>query len=89
VRPVIHYSLSRENVITDHDPKSQPDLGELLKQGFTKAKLRAHSDYYWNEACNSWAYSFSPYADIMLEAKEKNLAQQGFVQQTKFCLATA
>lgn len=89
VRPVIHYSLSRENVITDHDPKSQPDLGELLKQGFTRAKLRAHSDYYWNEACNSWAYSFSPYADIMLEAKEKNLAQQGFVQQTKFCLATA
>jgi UV damage endonuclease UvdE len=83
VRPVIHYSLSRENVVVDHDTETKPQLGELLQQGFTKAKLRAHSDYYWNEECNRWAASFSPYADIMLEAKEKNLAQQGFVKQMK------
>jgi UV DNA damage endonuclease len=83
VRPVIHYSLSRENVVVDHDTQTKPKLGELLQQGFTKAKLRAHSDYYWNEECNRWAASFSPYADIMLEAKEKNLAQQGFVKQMK------
>lgn len=83
VRPVIHYSLSRENVVVDHDAQTKPQLGELLQQGFTKAKLRAHSDYYWNEECNRWAASFSPYADIMLEAKEKNLAQQGFVKQMK------
>jgi UV DNA damage repair endonuclease len=88
VRPVIHYSLSRENVVVDHDPKVQPNLNELLKQGFTRAKLRAHSDYYWNERCNQWAMSFLPYADIMLEAKEKNLAQQGFAKQLKFNLAT-
>ena len=83
VRPVIHYSLSRENVVVDHDAQTKPQLSELLQQGFTKAKLRAHSDYYWNEECNRWAASFSPYADIMLEAKEKNLAQQGFVKQMK------
>lgn len=83
VRPVIHYSLSRENVVVDHDAQTKPQLGELLQQGFTKAKLRAHSNYYWNEECNRWAASFSPYADIMLEAKEKNLAQQGFVKQMK------
>jgi UV DNA damage repair endonuclease len=83
VRPVIHYSLSRENVVVDHDAQTKPELSELLQQGFTKAKLRAHSDYYWNEECNRWAASFSPYADIMLEAKEKNLAQQGFVKQMK------
>jgi UV DNA damage repair endonuclease len=88
VRPVIHYSLSRENVVVDHDPKVQPNLNELLKQGFTRAKLRAHSDYYWNERCNQWAMSFLPYADIMLEAKEKNLAQQGFAKQLKYNLAT-
>ena len=83
VRPVIHYSLSRENVVVDHDAQTKPQLNELLQQGFTKAKLRAHSDYYWNEECNRWAAGFSPYADIMLEAKEKNLAQQGFVKQMK------
>jgi len=83
VRPVIHYSLSRENVVVEHDAQTKPQLSELLQQGFTKAKLRAHSDYYWNEECNRWAASFSPYADIMLEAKEKNLAQQAFVKQMK------
>jgi hypothetical protein len=70
-------------VVVEHDAQTKPQLGELLQQGFTKAKLRAHSDYYWNEECNRWAASFSPYADIMLEAKEKNLAQQGFVKQMK------
>jgi len=83
VRPVIHYSLSREDVLVDHDPKSRPSLDELKRMGFTKAKLRAHSDYYWNEACNEWAGRFLPYADIMLEAKEKNLAHQGFAKQLK------
>jgi len=87
VRPVIHYSLSRENVLVEHDIQTRPNLDELLRQGFTRAKLRAHSDYYWNLECNKWAHSFSPHADIMLEAKEKNLAQDRFVQETKFCLA--
>lgn len=74
VRPVIHYSLSREDVLVDHDPDVQPDLQSLLKSGYTRAKLRAHSDFYWNTASNTWALSFNKDFDIMCEAKEKNLA---------------
>lgn len=74
VRPTIHYSVSREDVIPEHDTKTLPNLAELKSQGFTSAKLRAHSDFYWNQACNDWALTFLPFADIMCESKEKNLA---------------
>jgi UV DNA damage repair endonuclease len=74
VRPTIHYSVSREDVLVDHDPKVRPDLQQLKALGFTSAKLRAHSDYYWNQAVNEWALSFQPVADIMCESKQKNLA---------------
>lgn len=82
VRPVIHYSLSREEVIGDYwDPFMLPDLKELVDDhGYTKTKLRAHSDYYWNMASNRWCYEFSNTHDIMLESKMKNLAHH------KFCL---
>ena len=73
-RPVIHYSVSREDCLVDHDPTVRPDLKTLKSMGFTSAKLRAHSDYYWNQAVNDWALTFSPYADIMCESKQKNLA---------------
>jgi UV DNA damage repair endonuclease len=81
VRPVIHYSVSREDVIVDHDPTVRPDLRQLKSLGFTAAKLRAHSDYYWNQAVNSWALTFSPHADIMCESKQKNLASQQLIKQ--------
>ena len=45
-----------------------------MHQGFKKQKLRAHSDYMWNTACNAWASEFSPYADIMVEARGKNIS---------------
>lgn len=82
VRPVLHYSLSREEVIGDYwDPYILPDLTELVDtHGYTKTKLRAHSDYYWNMASNRWCYEFSNTHDIMLESKMKNLAHH------KFCL---
>lgn len=82
VRPVLHYSLSREEVIGDYwDEFIRPDLNELVvDHGYTKTKLRAHSDYYWNMACNRWCYEFSNTHDIMLESKMKNLAHH------KFCL---
>ena len=83
VRPVIHLSTSREDVIVDHDSTVRPDLKQLKSMGFTAAKLRAHSDYCWNTAVNSWALTFSPYADIMVEAKQKNLAS---TQLAKQCL---
>ena len=74
VRPTIHYSVSREDCLVDHDPNSKPDLQELKRMGFTSAKLRAHSDYYWNQEVNKWALTFLDKADIMCESKQKNLA---------------
>jgi UV DNA damage endonuclease len=49
--------------------------------GFTSAKLRAHSDYYWNTDSNIWALTFSPFADIMCESKQKNLASTQLAKQ--------
>lgn len=83
VRPVIHYSVSREDVVVDHDPDQLPDLAELKSLGFTSAKLRAHSDYYWNHSCNQWALEFLDHADIMCESKQKNLASWPLLKQVK------
>ena len=74
VRPVIHYSVSREDILVDHDLDTLPDMDKLLEQGYKKQKLRAHSDYMWNNAVNKWAMSFRDTADIMVESKAKNLA---------------
>jgi UV DNA damage repair endonuclease len=76
VRPVIHYSVSREDLLADHCRDTRPDLDSLLEQGYKKAKLRAHSDYYWNSAVNDWALTHLDWADIMCESKAKNLASQ-------------
>lgn len=83
VRPVIHYSVSREDYIVDHSPDVLPDFQALLGQGYKKAKLRAHSDFMWNNAVNEWAGSFRNTADIMVEAKMKNLASIPFEESTK------
>lgn len=80
VRPVMHYSVSREDYLVGHDPNVLPNKEELLEQGFKKAKLRAHSDYMWNNAVNDWASSFRDNFDIMVEAKMKNLASFPFAR---------
>ena len=80
VRPVIHYSVSREDLLSDHNPNVKPDMDILLEQGYKKAKLRAHSDYMWNTAVNEWASTFRKDFDIMVEAKCKNLASIQFEQ---------
>jgi UV DNA damage repair endonuclease len=74
VRPVIHYSVSREDVLVDHNPDVMPDHTQLLTEGYKKAKLRSHSDFYWNNAVNKWALTFNDQFDIMSESKGKNLA---------------
>jgi UV DNA damage repair endonuclease len=73
-RPVIHYSVSREDYLTGHSGHQRPDLRTLLESGHKKAKLRAHSDFYWNTAVNDWALTFRENFDIMCESKAKNLA---------------
>jgi UV DNA damage repair endonuclease len=74
VRPVIHYSVSREDVLVGHSGHDRPSLIPLMEQGHKKGKLRAHSDFYWNDAVNAWAVTHNEWADIMCESKAKNLA---------------
>jgi len=81
VRPAMHYSISREDVLQGFDTGVQPDMDTLLESSYKKQKLRAHSDYMWNDACNDWALSHWDWADIMVEAKMKNLASAQLLQR--------
>ena len=78
IRPALHYSVSREDILVDHDPNVRPDMETLLAQGYKKQKLRAHSDFYWNHAVNQWAATFARDFDIQCESKMKNLASHKF-----------
>jgi hypothetical protein len=70
----VHYSVSREDVLVDHCADTLPDMASLLAAGYKKQKMRAHSDFYWNNAVNDWALTHSSWADIMCESKGKNIA---------------
>jgi UV DNA damage repair endonuclease len=74
VRPTIHYSVSREDYLVGHAGDEYPALDALITEGYKKQKLRAHSDFYWNDAVNQWALTHNEWADIMCESKGKNLA---------------
>jgi UV DNA damage repair endonuclease len=74
VRPVIHLSQSREDYLVNHARDTRPNLHTLLESGFKKQKLRAHSDFLWNDSINKWALTHLEWADVMVEAKAKNLA---------------
>jgi len=82
VRPVCHYSVSREALLENHPIDIKPDYKALIEQGYKKAKLRAHSDLMWNTAVNKWAGTFRKDFDIMVEAKSKNLASIPFEEST-------
>jgi UV DNA damage repair endonuclease len=82
-RPVIHYSVSRDEYIGNIPRNELPDFQTLLENGYKKGKLRAHSDYCYNNAVNDWAGSFREHADIMVEAKCKNLASIPFEEATR------
>lgn len=75
-RPKIHFSTSVESISEFSGHDSRPVFDDLLTNGYKKAMLRKHSAMCWNDALNSWALSFLPMADIMVEAKNKNLASQ-------------
>ena len=74
VRPVIHYSVSREDYIGNYPMHIKPSMDTLLEAGYKKQKLRAHSDFFWHDAVNHWALTFRKDFDIMCESKGKNLA---------------
>ena len=83
IRPTLHYSISREDVLTGHCANTKPDYKTLLESGHKKQKLRAHSDFYWNKEVNNWAISFTDEFDIMCESKGKNLASRALYNHMK------
>jgi len=83
VRPVIHYSVSREDCLVGHDVNILPNRDILIAEGHNKQKLRAHSDYFWNKASNDWALTFCNSFDIMCESKGKNLASFKLYEEAK------
>ena len=83
LRPTLHYSVSREDVLTDHSASESPEHSLLLEQGYKKSKMRAHSDFYWNTAVTDWALSFLDNFDIMCESKGKNLASFAVYERAK------
>jgi UV damage endonuclease UvdE len=81
LRPTLHYSISREDVLVGHSTTVLPDMANLLLEGKKKQKMRAHSDFYWNKETNKWALSFLDKFDIMCEAKGKNLASHALFKE--------
>jgi UV DNA damage repair endonuclease len=81
LRPTLHYSNSREDVLVGHSTDVMPDMATLLATGYKKQKLRAHSDFYWNKETNNWAITFLDQFDIMCESKGKNLASMALHNQ--------
>jgi UV DNA damage endonuclease len=80
VRPVCHYSVSREDVLVGHCTNTMPDHAKLLTEGYKKQKMRAHSNFYWNTPVNDWALTFRDQFDIMCESKAKNLASRALYE---------
>jgi UV DNA damage repair endonuclease len=83
VRPVIHYSVSREEYLAGIPGDRLPDISTLIESGYNKQKLRAHSDYYHNSAVNSWALTHTKWADVMCESKAKNMASFKLYEEGK------
>ena len=81
VRPIIHYSQSREEYVCEFNNKI-PTMDEMLVKN-KKAKLRAHSDMMSNKKVNEWALGFLENFDIMVEAKFKNLASFELAKQAE------
>jgi hypothetical protein len=83
IRPTLHYSVSREDCLIEHPSNERPSHDALMEAGYSKQKLRAHSDYYWNEAVNDWALTFLDKFDMMCESKAKNLASYKLYEKAK------
>lgn len=82
VRPVIHYSYSRdEHLPPGFKHEILPEMDKLLGEGYKKQKLRAHSELYPNKKANEWALSHWEWADIQAECKMKNLGSKQLYDQ--------
>jgi len=81
VRPTMHYSQPQESLMElGFAPEQKLEIPELLEQ-VNKRDLYAHSKRMWNHWTNRYAFQFLDRFDIMLEAKDKNLAALDFHQE--------
>ena len=77
VRPKMHVAMSREEHIQRmyaESPEWMPDLTTLQALGYTKSKLRQHSDGMWHPALCQYYQQFTHMFDLMVEAKHKQRA---------------
>ena len=83
VRPLAHISVSRENVVVDHDADTMPDFATLEAAGHRASKLRGHSERMWNRAINDFVASHLGWCDVEVEAKAKNLASRDLADHVR------
>jgi UV DNA damage repair endonuclease len=83
VRPMSHVSVSREELLADHDIYARPDFGALLALGIKPKDLRGHSDLMWNEAVNDLVAAHLSWSDFEVEAKLKNIASEGLARHVE------
>jgi UV DNA damage repair endonuclease len=83
VRPTMHYSQPQE-VLQElgFDAEHKLEMDALL-QVVSKRDLYAHSAQMWNRWTNDYALQFFDRFDIMLEAKDKNVAALAFYEHFK------
>jgi len=89
VRPVSHVSVSREELLADHDIRALPDFGALTGLGIRPRDLRGHSDLMWNLAVNDLVARHLAWSDFEVEAKLKNLASEGLARHVGTSPVTA
>lgn len=78
VRPAMHYSQPPERLQElGFDARQKLEMDALLKV-VSKRDLYGHSAQMWNRWTNQYALQFLDRFDIMLEAKDKNVAAQVF-----------
>jgi UV DNA damage repair endonuclease len=83
VRPLSHVSVSREDLLADHDIYVRPDFQALVAAGVKPRDLRAHSDLMWNEAINDLVTRHMAWSDFEVEAKLKNIASEGLASHVE------
>lgn len=87
VRPTMHYSQPPESLqALGFDAGQKLEMDALLAV-VSKRDLYAHSAQMWNLWTNDYALQFLDRFDIMIEAKDKNVASQAFYEHWQRSLA--
>ncbi|MGY2289524.1 UV damage endonuclease UvsE [Pseudomonas sp. SDO528_S397] len=81
VRPTMHYSQPQEQLQEQGFDAGHKLQMPALLQVLSKRDLYAHSRQMWNRWTNQYAVGFLDRFDIMLEAKDKNVASLAFYAQ--------